>query len=263
MKTILLFVFVVAYFCSAFAQIDETVKGKPLVKVKYYQDFLNFRSAKPGITRLDIFIEVPYNEIQFVKVNDKFESKYTATVSVFAEDKEKLIEEKTWDEKVVVSEFPHTSSETSFNISIRSFELPAGKYFIKTSIEDQDSKKTFNASNMFTVRDLIPLPNISDLMFIAKQTVVSGSKKILPNVTRNIAVQKDGIPLFFELYSDSRRKIVMEFDVLEGEKKLMYSDSLSRFIDSGKTQMFRTINLKGLGLGTYFVGVTLDRKSVV
>jgi GWxTD domain-containing protein len=49
----------------------------------------------------------------------------------------------------------------------------------------------------------------------------------------------------------------MEFDVLEGEKKLMYSDSLSRFIDSGKTQMFRTINLKGLGLGTYFVGVTL------
>jgi GWxTD domain-containing protein len=248
---------VVASFYSLFSQTDEIRKDRTFTKVKYYQDFLNFRSAKPGLTRLDVFIEVPYNEIQFVKVDDKFESNYTLTVSVFAEDKEKLIEEKTWDEKVSVTSFPHTTSESSFNISIKSFELPPAKYFIKTSLEDKDSRKTFNSSNMFTVRDLFPLPNISDLMYIAKQTVVGGSNKILPNVTRNIAVQKDGIPLFFELYSDSHRKICLEFDILEGEKKLIYSDSISRFVDSGKTQMFRTIKINGLGLGAYLVGVKI------
>ena len=188
MKIILFVALLTATFYSAFAQVEEPKKDKGFVKVKYYQDFLNFRSAKPGMTRLDVFLEVPYNEIQFVKINDQFESKYTATVSIFAEDKVKLIEEKTWDEKIDVKEFPHTTSATNFNISIKSFDMVPGKYFIRTSIEDKDSKKTFTSTNMFTIRDLNTLPNLSDLMFIAKQTAVAGSNKILPNVTRNISV---------------------------------------------------------------------------
>jgi GWxTD domain-containing protein len=256
MNKILFLVLFAALVCSAFAQ-DGPGKDKGIVKVKYYQDFINFRSAKPGMTRLDIFIEVPYNEIQFVKTGDLFESKYTATISVFAEDKEKLIEEKSWDEKIDVADFPHTTSPSNFNISIKSFDLPSGKYFIRTSIEDKDSRKEFVSSNMFTIRDLTTLPNISDLMFIAKQTMVSGSSKILPNVTREISVQKDGIPLFFELYSNLPAKIILEFYISDKDKKLLYSDTLSRKIDSGKTQIFHNVKINTLGLGTYLIGVSL------
>jgi GWxTD domain-containing protein len=136
-------------------------------------------------------------------------------------------------------------------------DLLPGKYFIKTSIEDKDSRKTYNSSNMFTIRDLNTLPNLSDLMFIAKQTMVAGSNKILPNVTRDISVQNDGIPLFFEIYSNSRDKIILEFNVSDKEKKLVYSDTLSRDIDSGKTRIFHNVKVSGLGLGTYLIGVTL------
>ena len=257
MKKILFVILFAAAYYSAFAQVEESKKEKGYVKVKYYQDFLNFRSSKPGMTRLDVFIEVPYNEIQFVKKADVFESKYTATVSIFAEDKEKLIEEKSWEEKIDVKEFPHTTSPSNFNISIKSFDMSPGKYFIRTSIEDKDSRKTFTSTNMYTIRDLNTLPNISDLMFIAKQTVVAGSNKILPNITREISVQKDGIPLFFEVYSNSPRKVILEFDVSEGEKKLLYSDTISRNIDSGKTQIFHNIKVNGLGLGTYLIAVKL------
>src|ERR1035437_2545069 len=256
MKKILLVVLFTAALCSSFAQ-EESSKDKGYVKVKYYQDFLNFRSSKPGMTRLDIFIQVPYNEIQFVKKADQFESQYTATVSIFAEDKEKLIQEKSWDEKIDVKEFPHTTSPSNFNISIKSFEIPPGKYFIRTSIEDKDSRKTYTASNMFTIRDLDTLPNLSDIMFIGKQTMAAGSNKILPNITRDISVQKDGIPLFFEIYSTSPGKIILEFDVSDKEKKLVYSDTLSRNIDSGKVQIFHNVKVSGLGLGTYLIGVTL------
>jgi GWxTD domain-containing protein len=257
MKKILFVILFAAAYYSAFAQVEESKKEKGYVKVKYYQDFLNFRSSKPGMTRLDVFIEVPYNEIQFVKKADVFESKYTVTVSIFAEDKEKLIEEKSWEEKIDVKEFPHTTSPSNFNISIKSFDMSPGKYFIRTSIEDKDSRKTFTSTNMYTIRDLNTLPNISDLMFIAKQTVVAGSNKILPNITREISVQKDGIPLFFEVYSNSPRKVILEFDVSEGEKKLLYSDTISRNIDSGKTQIFHNIKVNGLGLGTYLIAVKL------
>ena len=256
MKKILLAVIITAALCSSFAQ-EETNKERSIVKIKYYQDFLNFHSSKPGMTRLDIFLEVPYNEIQFVKKGDQFESQYTASVFIYAEDKEKLIEEKSWDEIIDVKDFPHSTASSNFNISVKSLDLLPGKYFIKTSIEDKDSRKTYNSSNMFTIRDLNTLPNLSDLMFIAKQTMVAGSNKILPNVTRDISVQNDGIPLFFEIYSNSRDKIILEFNVSDKEKKLVYSDTLSRDIDSGKTRIFHNVKVSGLGLGTYLIGVTL------
>jgi GWxTD domain-containing protein len=257
MKKILVVILFVAAICSVLAQVDESRKDKGYLKIKYYQDFLNFRSSKSGMTRLDVFIEVPYNEIQFVKQTDVFESNYTVTVSIFAEDKEKLIEENSWDEKIDVKEFPHTTSPSNFNISVKSFDMPPGKYFIRTSIEDKDSRKTFTANNMFTIRELNTLPNISDLMFVAKQTVVAGTNKILPNVSRDISVHKDGIPLFFEIYSNSPGKIILEFAVSDKEKKLVYSDTLNRYIDSGKTRIFHNVKIDSLGLGIYLIGVTL------
>jgi GWxTD domain-containing protein len=257
MKNILFVVLLTAALYSLFAQDEDPKRDKGIVKVKYYQDFLNFRSSKLSMTRLDIFIQVPYNEIQFVKKADQFESQYTATISIFAEDKETLIEEKSWDEKIEVKDFPHTTSPSNFNISIKSFDLPPGKYFIRTSIEDKDSRKTYTSANIFTIRDLTTLPNLSDLMFIAKQTMVAGSNKILPNITRDISVQKDGIPLFFELYSNSPGKIILEFDVSDKEKKIVYSDTLSRSIDSGKTQIFHNVKVKSLSLGIYLIGATL------
>jgi GWxTD domain-containing protein len=256
MKKILLVVLFAVISCLAYAQ-EESSKDKGIVKVRYYQDFLNFRSSKPGMTRLDVFIQVPYNEIQFVKKADLFESKYTATVSIFAEDKEKLIEEKSWDEKIDVKDFPHTTSSSNFNISIKSFDMLPGKYFIRTSIEDKDSRKSFVSSNIFTIRDLNTFPNISDLMFIAKQTMVAGSSKILPNVTRDISVQKDGIPLFFELYANSPGKIILEFYVSDKEKKIVFADTMARNVDSGKTQIFHSVKVNSLGLGTYLIGVSL------
>jgi GWxTD domain-containing protein len=257
MIKILFVVLITAAFYSAFAQIEDSKKEHGIVKVKYFQDFLNFRSSKSGMTRLDVFLQVPYNEIQFVKKADQFESQFTATISVFAEDKEKLIQEKSWDEKIDVKEFPHTTSPSNYNISIKSFDLPSGKYFIRTSIEDKDSRKTFSIDNMFTIRDLNTLPNLSDIMFIAKQTMVAGSNKILPNITRDISVQKDGIPLFFEIYSNSPGRIILQFDVSDKAKKLLYSDTLFRYIDSGKVQIFHSLKVNGLGLGTYLISVTL------
>ena len=257
MIKILFVVLITAAFYSAFAQIEDSKKEHGIVKVKYFQDFLNFRSSKSGMTRLDVFLQVPYNEIQFVKKADQFESQFTATISVFAEDKEKLIQEKSWDEKIDVKEFPHTTSPSNYNISIKSFDLPPGKYFIRTSIEDKDSRKTFSIDNMFTIRDLNTLPNLSDIMFIAKQTMVAGSNKILPNITRDISVQKDGIPLFFEIYSNSPGRIILQFDVSDKAKKLLYSDTLFRYIDSGKVQIFHSLKVNGLGLGTYLISVTL------
>jgi len=257
MKKAFFFILFFASVHSTFAQFEDVNKEREFSKPKYYQDFLNFHSDKPDMTRLEIFIEVPYSEMNFVKVGDNFQSNYSVTISIFAEDKEKLIEEKIWDEKINVQDFRQTTLGNNYNISIKTFDLSPGKYFIRTEVDDNDTRKAFISTNMFTLRNLDSLPNVSDIMFIAKETVVAGSKKILPNVTRQLNVQKEGIPLFFELYADRRQKVKMEFKVSEGEKKVLLADTVYKEIDSGKTQVFEHLKINDLGLGNYLMSMTL------
>ena len=254
-KAFILILFV-ASIKWTFAQVEDSKKVMEYNKPKFYEDFLNFQSTKPGMTRLDIFLEIPYSEMHFVKTGNAFQSDYSVTISVFAEDKEKLIDEKLWDEKINVKDFRQTSEGSNYNISIKSFDLKPDKYYIRTSVDDKDTKNSIVSANMYTIRDLTLHPNISDVMFIAKETVVEGSTKILPNVTRQLNVQKEGIPLFFEIYTDIPQKLKMNYVVNEGKKEI-YSDTVLENLDSGKTQVFHNIKIKGLGLGTYLVNLKL------
>ncbi|HEY6437159.1 MAG TPA: hypothetical protein VIY47_11270, partial [Ignavibacteriaceae bacterium] len=121
-----------------FAQI-ENYSQKPELIIKYYQDFLGFKGSDSK-TRLDVFIQVPYNAVQFIKTGQGFEASYSITVSVYDEEKKNLITEKIWNEKIIAISFELTSSPENFNLGHRSFELIPGLYTIETSLLDNDSK---------------------------------------------------------------------------------------------------------------------------
>ena len=64
-------------------------------KIKYYQDILNFKNDD-GKSQVDLFIQVPFREIQFIRSSNGFEGGYSVTVSVYDEQGENLILEKIW-----------------------------------------------------------------------------------------------------------------------------------------------------------------------
>lgn len=230
-------------------KLEKEIKFNP--KVKFFGDYLNFASIEAGKTRLDVFIQVPYSEIQFVKTTTGFESMYNLTVSVFDENKVNLLVEKSWSEKITAKEFDQTLSKTNYNLSLRSFNLEPGKYMIRTSFEDVDSRKEYAVENVVNVRKMEQEFAISDVMLISKQSVVEGSNKIIPNVSRNVAVKKDGMPFFFEVYSSMPREIKIEYSVLDDGKDKVYKEEITKQIDSGKTQIFHNIKDVDLGLGSY------------
>lgn len=94
----LLLAFVCIYSFLSFAQTEDESKNLDN-KIRYYQDFISFK-GNDDKTRLDFFIKVPYNAVQFVKTGQGFEASYTVTVSIFSEDKSKLITEKSGMKKL-------------------------------------------------------------------------------------------------------------------------------------------------------------------
>ena len=79
------------------AQVEDLYE-LPIGGAKYFQDFLNF-AGEDGNSKLDVFIHVPYQDVQFVKTGKGFEAAYTVTVSIYDEEKENLQTEKILERK--------------------------------------------------------------------------------------------------------------------------------------------------------------------
>ena len=224
---------------------------------KFYEDILDFSSGKSNVTRLDVFIQVPYTTVHFVKSNSGFSGNYEVTVSVFDKDKEKLIAEKSWNEKLETKDFNETVSKNNFSLNFKSFYLTPGKYFVRTAIDDKESKSEYPKESMIVVRDLSSDIAVSDIMLLSKRTEEQGKNKIVPNVSGNVATQKDGLPVFFEIYSKNPVKLNIEYTVTDKKNNVIYTDSQLKSIDSGRVQIFNTVKDSSFSLGLYTLEVAL------
>lgn len=241
-----------------YSQIENEDKFKAFnEKERFFLDVMNFVSEEEGKTRADIFIQIPYTEIQFIKKLDGFEAKYSITLSVFGDNKNMLIAEKTFNESITSKEFEQTVSKNNFNLNLRSFLLIPGSYVLRAEVIDKDSRKSNVREIPFTVRDLSAPVSVSDIMIIAKQTAVEGNKKIVPNVSRNVSVQKEGVPLFFEIYSEKDTVFQVEYFIQDLKGENIISDSKETEVAKGRNQIFHTVEANDLGLGSYRIAVLL------
>ena len=258
MKKEILF-FIILFTGIIFPQADIYPRI-PENKVKYYQDFMSFKGESIK-TRLDVFIQVPYNSVQFVKTNQGFEATYSVTVSVYDEEKKNLITEKIWNEKIVAISFELTASPDNFNLGHRSFELTPGVYSIKTILLDNDSKNEYSSENKVTVKNFGSLPSISDIMLIAKKTLVEGNSKIIPNVSRSVVTDRDPLSIFYEIYSDSACLLFVNYEIFDESETSVFNSKSLMDVKSGTNQYFKNLDSVNINLGKYFLKVTLRDSS--
>lgn len=225
-------------------------------RAKYFQDYLNFMDDD-GQSRVDLFIQVPFKEIQFIKSSKGFQGGYSVTVSIYQDDKETLVFEKVWTEKITSPSYNNTISRESFNLSFRSINLVPGEYFIKTILADRESHQEYLSERMFKVKDYKVKPAISDILFSANKKNNNDKSKIIPNISRNISNSKDGLNFFFEVYTDSSIVSDIEFHIADKNGKIFYSKSRKQTFNETKTQIYYSINDTTLNFGTYLLSVIL------
>ncbi len=239
------------------AQVEISNQGNAKTQNMFYEEILNFSSVKSNSTRIDVYIQVPYTTIQFIKSNGQFTGSYTATVSVFDENEDKLIEEKTWNEKITVNTFQETVSNNNYSLTLRSFYLKPTKYSIRTSVQDKDSKRDYTKKAFYTVRNMKGKISASDVLLISKYSSGGGKKKIIPNISKNVADIKNGLPFFFEIYSRISGKIDIDYTIYDNHKELIYHEDQTKNIDTGTTRIFHVIHDSSFSLGNYKLTIAL------
>lgn len=225
-------------------------------RAKYFQDYLNFMDDD-GQSRVDLFIQVPFKEIQFIKSSKGFQGGYSVTVSIYQDDKETLVFEKVWTEKITSPSYKKSISRESFNLSFRSINLVPGEYFIKTILADRESHQEYLSERMFKVKDYKVKPAISDILFSTNKKNNNDNSKIIPNISRNISNSKVGLNFFFEVYTDSSTVSNIEFHIADKNGKIIYSKFRKQTFNETKTQIYYSINDTTLNFGTYILTVIL------
>lgn len=127
-----------AYARSAAAvDFDQTI-GMPPYVFRAYQ----FAAAEPGKVRVEVYIGMVNDILQFVKnpADSNYRAQYEVSITLWDKEKNPL-DSRNWKRELVVADFDATNDRKKFNLEHAGFDLPPGDYEIALEITDRDTGK--------------------------------------------------------------------------------------------------------------------------
>ena len=204
----------------------------------FYVDPLVFYEADSLKARLDLYIEIPIENILYKKniENKKYESKITLIIGITNSANENILA-NTYNEFSAYSDEEMMKKSKESQYYFYNYFVEPGNYKIEIKIKDNNSKNEYKKSVNLSVKDFKAQDIIfSDLMILSKYKInEEGTKEITPLINNNIFGLKEFF-VFFEIYNNSSNDITKDYvyklkdnkDVVIKEEVLTYSLSPSK-----------------------------------
>ncbi len=258
MKKILTYLFVCLFPLISMSQVENVSRlAVRTVNPFFYYNALNFIDEDSSLTRIDLYIQVPYTQLTFIKDGNSFTSTYEISAGIY-DTKDKIITEKIWSERISLATYSESISRGGSNISLRSFRLQPGEYKIKIYMEDRESKRNATANADLNVRNFRTYNfSVSDILLVKDYSEIGGTRRIVPNITNNIVFSDSGFYIFWEFYKqseDSLFNVNCKIKNQDGEVVLNF-DTPYRF-SADKNPVFLKIQKQDFKLGEYIVTVS-------
>jgi len=229
-----------------------TVESTPM----FFFDAISYSSETPDKSRIDFYVQVPYEQLRFVKEGDQYAAKYDVVLTV-ATPEQKVLQERIWTVDVRLPEFTQTVSRTAYSLTQRALDVDPGNYVVTVQVRDQDSRKTGRVRKALLVTDYRrEALSLSDIMLVSRLTTDGATKRIVPNISGNISSMGEGFFMFLEIYNQTPGDSVeLVWRILGKDKEEVAAASQTEQTLSGKTQAFLKVEDLRLPVGTYLIMV--------
>lgn len=257
MKKLLAYLMIFAL--PVFAQVEQSGNERLIYKSfpGFNVDIASYKSEVEGKTRVDLFVQVPYQNLQFIRDNEGYKAKYSIHIKFSEKDTDKILIESTWNENVLAQSFSETEARSNYNFSVRSFNIPHGKYAMRCEVVDKDSRKNFVIEATANVLNLSDSLNISDLLLVSSIIKDAQGQKIVPNISRKVTTDDSSLTIYLELYSDVKRDIKLEYDIKNKEGKRIFAEIVEKEIHPGVNRIIHAIDGAKFNLGEHVLEVQL------
>ncbi len=225
-------------------------------------DILNFYSTEGTRSRVDIYVEIPLKNMEFIKSKTQkntYISKFDLNIDV-KDRSGNVIYNNVSKEEVSTQETGQEYLSQNSQILTRNMFLPPGEYDVYVSVYEQGTKNKTEKEKKIKVEDYSSSPlSISDVMIVSRLLSNDGKKTITPDVGRNVAAI-DTFYLFYYIYKNNDdEKIDVNCRILDPEKKEVYVKKETIDITSGlafQNQVFMPVPTSELGYGKYTIEIT-------
>jgi GWxTD domain-containing protein len=159
----------------------------------------SYESDQPGKGRIDIYVQVPYPEINFVREGEQYTGRFELSASILSQEKQQLWQKSQLIE-LHVKEFSQTISRQYFSLKQFSTDIAPGNYDLLLQVTGQESKKAESVKKSIIVRDFEnDSLALSDVMLVRRMAIDSARKNIVPNLTGAIDKDHARFYLYFEI----------------------------------------------------------------
>ncbi len=221
----------------------------------FYIDALSF--ANDSLTsRLDVYVQVPYDVLRFVAGNSLFSARYEVTINIFENDNTSLLE-KSWSEDIRLSNFEETQSKKAYSLTQRSLNIAPGIYTMRAQVRDGESKKLSTVVRKIIVGNYsLEQLAVSDIMLVSKVSAEGKKKNIVPNISANVNTTKNDFHVFFELYDQRRTDSVeITYSIFNKNNDQIFSLKSIHPLRGNKNQIIDQLDSAQYSSGSYTLSV--------
>jgi len=219
----------------------------PFINENFYFDpliFLDEDSLKP---RLDLYIEIPTENLlfKFNSTNDKYESEITLAVYIKTQEGKPVID-RFYEElhSYTKEQMKEISKESHFYLY--NYNIEPGKYKLEIKIKDKYSESEFNKSSEISVRDFTAGEiTASDIMILSRYKIIDEkTNEITPLISNNIFGYNE-FYIFFELYNkkDSDAEKEYSYKIKDNKNTVIKEELLSYTLSPGINKKFEKISI--------------------
>jgi GWxTD domain-containing protein len=236
-KLILVLVLISVAGVSINAQIkDNQLTTFKLNKEYFYIDPLVFYPLDSAVGRLDLYVEIPLENISFKQLNngENYEAALTLSIQIRNSSDEQVIMQ-TYDDKITNTKSEQKKLTDKSVSSLKSYFLKPDLYKLIFVIKDKSASNEFTKETSFTVKNpLIERLISSSIMLLSNYEQDSkGEKEITPIINSNVGTLET-FYLFTEVWNRG------EYDIPNKLLNLKISDEKNKNI----FDTLITVNLK-------------------
>ena len=217
--------------------------------------------------RLDLYIEIPMNTLQFKYDMYKTDYKASCDYSITIKDADnKTYADNSFSESVLNTEEEQKKVKTISLFELKQYYLPPGIYKLHFILKDKNSSNEYTKDLEFKVNDFISSKySVSDIMLLSNYVDNGGKKEITPIINRFLGNLKM-FYLFFEVVNntDSVMNKIFIINIKNEDDKNLWNGIFVYTFNPGTNQIFENIELVNKIRGNYIINITdKDTKEVV
>jgi GWxTD domain-containing protein len=220
-----------------------------------------FKSDSSGRGRIDIYIQVPYPEINFVKDGEQYVGRYDVSATVVTQENQEL-----WQKNQVVEvrlkDFAQTVSNKLYGLKRFSVDLLPRTYKLLLQVTDLESKKTTTFSKPLVVKDYgIDSLALSDVMLVSKMDIYNTRKNIVPNLTGVFTKNElNNFYLFFEVYCRTHfDSVQLSWKIMNAKREVVAQRTKVEILSGDRTQLIWHIDTPSVAVDQYKIHVEVRK----